>query len=554
MVYSVLNVYLPRIFDWLLQTTIMASIAVGLILCVKVVLRNKLTPRWHYALWLILVVRLLLPWSPDSSYSIYSLLSPKYDAPYTVNQAEVQEEDLNKADINTISLKASNETTKGMSSNQSENQDTHHISMYQICLYVWLLGVFCLGMITLVVNNRVYAYIKKQPIVTDERILTIFENCKKTMSIKRDIPLFLAGKISSPTLLGFRKPRILLCEKHIQKLDDNQLRYIFSHELAHFKRKDVGINWLMHSLLILNWFNPILWYAYYAMREDQEMACDALALTFIGPEEQIEYGHTIITLLEHYSNYYQMPSLANLSRNKRTLKRRIMMIKKFNKKSYRLSVLGLVTVLGVSTFSLVNAKAEENNPQILSKGTLKLSEKQKNKEPKEDSVVIKDGTLTTTEKQKNKEPKEDSVVIKDGTLTTTEKQKNEESKEDSVVIKDGILTTTEKQKTEEKIAKKNLKEENKMGLKVSHILVKDEKTAKGIEKKLKNNEDFAALAKQYSEDIASKDKGGDLGLLEPGKFVIEIEDTAYKLKVGEVSEPVKSPYGYQIIKVTGKKN
>ncbi|WP_457758539.1 peptidylprolyl isomerase [Bacillus mycoides] len=230
------------------------------------------------------------------------------------------------------------------------------------------------------------------------------------------------------------------------------------------------------------------------------------------------------------------------------------MIKKFNKKSYRLSVLGLVTVLGVSTFSLVNAKAEENNPQILSKGTLKLSEKQKNKEPKEDSVVIKDGTLTTTEKQKNKEPKEDSVVIKDGTLTTTEKQKNEESKEDSVVIKDGILTTTEKQKTEEKIAKKNLKEENKMGLKVSHILVKDEKTAKGIEKKLKNNEDFAALAKQYSEDIASKDKGGDLGLLEPGKFVIEIEDTAYKLKVGEVSEPVKSPYGYQIIKVTGKKN
>lgn len=61
------------------------------------------------------------------------------------------------------------------------------------------------------------------------------------------------------------------------------------------------------------------------MREDQELACDAYALTFIDKEEQIAYGHTIITLLEHYS--YQAPSLASLSRNKRTLKRRIVMIK-----------------------------------------------------------------------------------------------------------------------------------------------------------------------------------------------------------------------------------
>ncbi|PFZ91296.1 M56 family metallopeptidase [Bacillus wiedmannii] len=358
MLYTLLNLYLPRIFDWLLQTTIMASISVGLILCVKVVLRNKLTPRWQYTLWLILVVRLLLPWSPDSSYSIYSLLSSKYEASYLGTQAEMQVLDSNIVKSNTTNLKTANESTNGMN-DQGTAQDPHHISMYQICLYVWLLGVFCLGMITLVVNNRVYAYIKKQPIVMDERISSIFEGCKNSMSIKREIPLLLAGKISSPTLLGFRKPRVLLCEKHIQHLDDNQLRFIFYHELAHFKRKDVGVNWLMHSSLILNWFNPILWYAYYAMREDQEMACDELALTFIGPEEKIEYGHTIITLLEHYSNYYQMPSLANLSRNKRALKRRIMMIKKFNKHSYRLSVLGLVAVLGVSTFSLVNAKTEE---------------------------------------------------------------------------------------------------------------------------------------------------------------------------------------------------
>ncbi len=159
-------------------------------------------------------------------------------------------------------------------------------------------------------------------------LLLVFESCKKSMSVKRDIPLLLAGKIASPTVFGFLRPRVLLSSAHMKVLDEQQLRYIFHHELAHIKRRDVGVNWLMHGLLILNWFNPILWYAYSCMREDQELACDAFALTYIDSEEKLAYGHTIITLLEHYSSYYQVPSLANLSRNKRTLKRRILMIKK----------------------------------------------------------------------------------------------------------------------------------------------------------------------------------------------------------------------------------
>lgn len=100
------------------------------------------------------------------------------------------------------------------------------------------------------------------------------------------------------------------------------------------------------------------------MREDQELACDAFALTFIDSEEKLAYGHTIITLLEHYSSYYQVPSLANLSRNKRTLKRRILMIKKFQKKSYRWSAFGVVAIIAVSSVSLLNAHADiPTNPQ-----------------------------------------------------------------------------------------------------------------------------------------------------------------------------------------------
>ncbi|MFC3883806.1 peptidylprolyl isomerase [Bacillus songklensis] len=107
-----------------------------------------------------------------------------------------------------------------------------------------------------------------------------------------------------------------------------------------------------------------------------------------------------------------------------------------------------------------------------------------------------------------------------------------------------------------KVTDKELKEAyeaKKPEIKASHILVQDEKTAKEVKAKLDKGEDFAKLAKEYSQDPGSAQKGGDLGYFGPGKMVPEFEKAAYKLKVGEVSEPVKSSFGYHIIKVTDKK-
>ena len=87
----------------------------------------------------------------------------------------------------------------------------------------------------------------------------------------------------------------------------------------------------------------------------------------------------------------------------------------------------------------------------------------------------------------------------------------------------------------------------------SHILVEDEKTAKEIEKKLADGEDFAELAKEYSTDTASAENGGELGYFGSGEMVEEFEKVAFSTPVGEISDPVKTDYGYHIIKVTDKK-
>ncbi|EJR58903.1 peptidylprolyl isomerase [Bacillus toyonensis] len=117
-------------------------------------------------------------------------------------------------------------------------------------------------------------------------------------------------------------------------------------------------------------------------------------------------------------------------------------------------------------------------------------------------------------------------------------------------LKTGVRAQLAQEKAIEKtITDKELKDNYKPEIKVSHILVKDEATAKKVKEELGQGKSFEELAKQYSEDT-SKEKGGDLGFFGPGKMVKEFEDAAYKLKKDEVSEPVKTQFGYHIIKVT----
>lgn len=115
----------------------------------------------------------------------------------------------------------------------------------------------------------------------------------------------------------------------------------------------------------------------------------------------------------------------------------------------------------------------------------------------------------------------------------------------------------------------HINEYKKEEIKASHILIstlnamkeplseeeaaKKESEAKALLKRLKSGEDFEKLAKEYSEDEASAANGGDLGYFAKGVMVPEFEEAAFKLKKGEISDIVKSSFGYHIIKIYDKK-
>ncbi len=89
-------------------------------------------------------------------------------------------------------------------------------------------------------------------------------------------------------------------------------------------------------------------------------------------------------------------------------------------------------------------------------------------------------------------------------------------------------------------------------VKASHILVKDEKAANKLIEKLKKGEDFARLAKVHSSCPSGK-KGGDLGFFSKGQMAKQFENAAFSQEIDEISKPVRTQFGYHIIKVTAKK-
>src|SRR5690606_17904100 len=122
------------------------------------------------------------------------------------------------------------------------------------------------------------------------------------------------------------------------------------------KRYDVAFNWIMRGLLIVHWFNPLLWFAYSRMREDQEVACDARVLACLREDESESYGMTLIELFEQTAPPPRLAGMAGLSGSMAQVRRRITMIKSYRSSPDRRPLLSAIVLLPLFLAALTAGK------------------------------------------------------------------------------------------------------------------------------------------------------------------------------------------------------
>ena len=345
------------------------SVLIILLLLVKFVLKSKINARLHYLLWSFVIVSLLLPWTPQSSFSLYNftnldMLKTSFFNLGTITSprsASMGAELTNKETGNRLNQIVV-QTPPKPSTNKSLNSITTSAFTHRLLFFIWFMGIAVFIAATTLVNSRFIQRMKGQSVV-DQKLLEALTEAKNKLKIKDEVPLIQTMVITSPSLHGLFHPRILIPVGILEEFDSEQLNHVFVHELLHLKRKDVWINWLIQGLLVLHWFNPLLWYAFYRLREDQEIACDAITLEYIGSKDSREYAYTLIRLAENNSRKPRITNLASLLGSNSQIKRRIIMMKVIPKVplKWSLSVVAMVVVLSLVTLTNAKQTVAENH-------------------------------------------------------------------------------------------------------------------------------------------------------------------------------------------------
>ena len=363
---------LIHVFRWVLLATVPSCILIALILLVKKVFDRRVSASFHYGIWFLLIVRLLIPFTPQSPASALNLIAPFTSA---VQSSGAPGSGIGSSLSNPISAKKKITSIQPSPAKPKKATTTEETvvsgatPLESLLAAVWLAGVLFSLIDMMALNRRFLARLKDTVPTEDGRTRELTEQCKTLLHISTDIPVSYTDLVGTPSLYGVLHPRLLIPERLIGKLSDPELKYILLHELAHYKRRDIPVIWATSVVKSLYWFNPLVWYAFYRMRLDCENACDALVMSHVGGEEQNDYGHLLLRLLEINAMPKAAPNgAAMVSKvNKTQLKRRIIMIANFKNSAPRrillsVALAALLGITGMTGAQQTTAQAADINP------------------------------------------------------------------------------------------------------------------------------------------------------------------------------------------------
>ena len=298
-----------------------SSVLILALLALRQLFRRTISRRMQYALWLLVLVRLLVPVNVGTlAHNVLSAAEPvqtvveeRLDTPVLYVQDGTE-----RRPAQLLPGKESQGEPQSPPSDaaQSAPADEYYtvtptyrtVTLSEALTYVWYAGMLIVGAWFLFTNLRFARALRKAR--TPYRV----EGCR--------YPVYLVSALPSPCLFGVLRPAVYLNEKALQSPD--ALRFVLAHEQTHARHLDPLWSLLRGLCLTVYWFDPLVWLAAVLSREDGELACDEGTLRALGADERAAYGKTLLTLVP-VCDKPQNPLLGatTMTSGKRSLKERI---------------------------------------------------------------------------------------------------------------------------------------------------------------------------------------------------------------------------------------
>lgn len=321
------------VFKVFLSMSLSGSLLILVLLVLRYFLKARISRQWQYYIWLIVIARLLLPFTPETNLmgSLFQTVSQAITQTNTI-QLPRQEQDGRQDNKRVLPSQTAQEELKPpvQFSDNRPIQDIVTLLVNNIWL-AWLMIAFIMLIRKITVYQSFVHFVKAgQNSISDIELLDKFSILAKHAKIKIPVDLCINPLISSPLLIGFFHPCVVLPDADIP---DTDFYYTVQHELIHYRRRDMFYKWLVQTVVCLHWFNPLVHLMSREIDKACEFSCDealVVGLDYCGAQD---YGKTLLDAMAKSGHYKESLASVTLSENKELLKERLSAIMNFKKKS-----------------------------------------------------------------------------------------------------------------------------------------------------------------------------------------------------------------------------
>ena len=320
----------------LLQMSFAGAVMILAIIVIRALAITFLPKKTFLALWGIAVMRLLLPFSLPSVFSVYSLIGNHIPmtAPAKVQQA---------FEVLLPEISGQMATMPGGISNTASP-----ISVWTI---IWGIGALVCALVFAIAYWKCCQEFQTSLPVDNDFI----KGWLSSHQLKREISIRQSSRFSVPLTYGVLRP-VILTPTSTDWENTKALQYVFAHEYVHIRRFDSITKLVLITGLCVHWFNPLVWAMYVLANRDIELSCDEAVVRLFGENTKAAYARSLISMEETRSG---LTPLCN-NFNKNAIEERITAIMKMKKTSVFSLVLALFLVFGVTTAFATSAVAMAN--------------------------------------------------------------------------------------------------------------------------------------------------------------------------------------------------
>ena len=339
------------------EILITSSVLILVLLVLRRLFRNMISRRAQYALWAVVLVRLLVPVSlPAVDFSILTVSEPVQSAVVRrMEERPVYVRPVERASISEYPMAYDLEPGDQIPVEESSGYvvlDGNGVTVTkyaekttagEILVWIWKAGAAAMACFFLLTNLRFWAFLRK--------------NRKPFPTQARTCPVYLCEGLPSPCLFGLFRPAVYLTPA--AAANPASLRHVLSHEETHARHLDPLWSLLRGVCLSLYWFDPLVWAAAWCSKTDCELACDEGALRRLGDGERLAYGQTLLSLIPvRRGPANPLLSATTMTAGKRQLKERIIRITENRRGAAVALVTAAALVAAVSACAFTGSKVE----------------------------------------------------------------------------------------------------------------------------------------------------------------------------------------------------